>query len=213
TGMSEEAATKVIKDYLTGKAEMFYRREVVRSREQWSLKDIYLGLFDYCFPDNYKNSLRDNLLSFQQRGLNFIDFVRELENLADKFPDIGHRQRVNILWKGAHRYICAEWTKHDYNPESTRWDKLVARGKQYETANQLYRQGDTYPRNEKFMNQGYVKPIMKEKLKPGIETRIKSGGRIARSEKLSQNNGPKLTKEEVNQLRAEGRCFNCKKET
>ena len=132
--LDEEWAVRLVSKFLTGKASTFYMRHVAHHRKRWTMKLLYEGLFDYCFPPNYKSNLRERLMNYEQRSLFFVDFAREVESLASKFPDISKRQQVFIIWKGAAKYIRLKWIDHGMSPEDAHWSKLVRWASKFEAA-------------------------------------------------------------------------------
>ncbi|KIJ48105.1 hypothetical protein M422DRAFT_248285 [Sphaerobolus stellatus SS14] len=130
--LEDKWAVRLVANFLSGKASTFYMRHVAPNHSRWTLKELYLGLFDYCFPPDYKADLRDKLEGFQPRELSFIGFAREVENLASKFPDITKCQRTRILWKGAVKYLRLKWMDRGYSAENVKWSCLVKLGAKYE---------------------------------------------------------------------------------
>ncbi|TBU54578.1 hypothetical protein BD310DRAFT_980233 [Dichomitus squalens] len=52
---------KTMMNYLGGKAAKFFMNHVAPERNKWSKQDVYDGLFDYCFPEDFKRVLRAKL--------------------------------------------------------------------------------------------------------------------------------------------------------
>jgi hypothetical protein len=41
-------------------------QHVATRQEQWTVKDVYVTLFDYCFPADFKQQLRMHLMNTHQ---------------------------------------------------------------------------------------------------------------------------------------------------
>ncbi|HEV7736302.1 MAG TPA: hypothetical protein VGO47_02875 [Chlamydiales bacterium] len=142
----------------------------------------------------------------------FTDYARAVESLAKKFPDIKKRQVVNILWEGTNSYIRTKWIDKGCDPEVIKWDKLVEYGLQYEQS-EIQRKKEelrSVPVHTKKENRVAPRPPMASTSRHACETVNKITGEKGR--KPPSRDKGHLNREEVEQLRAEGRCFNCKKE-
>ena len=42
-----------LQNYMEGKAFSFYSTKVAHNPRKWDLKSFFIGLFDYCFPNNF----------------------------------------------------------------------------------------------------------------------------------------------------------------
>ncbi|KAJ3479152.1 hypothetical protein NLI96_g9270 [Meripilus lineatus] len=193
------------------------------------MRGLYDALFNYCFPTDFKEELRDKLESATQGESKIQDFVRELETLAERFEDVTDMQIVKIFWKGMHQYLRLYLIQKGFNPETTKLSKLVKHASRRERAQEVKKKeerefkgkltGRTWGR---FQNRttGPENPIAPE---PGL----KKNGQVPKLGNTPKNtnqqgtapnqkqNPPKerknlLSKEERDRLRAEGRCFSCK---
>lgn len=217
-GLDNKWAVKLMINFLSDKASTFYMKHIALRQHRWSVQQVYEGLFDYCFPPDYKLELRKRLMTAYQGRKPVRDFARDIEALTKRFPDIPKRQRIQILWDGVQQYIRLEWVKAGYSPESTTWTKLVTRAARYEAAEQLrikeiHRNsngGRTFdpPQHLNLLQKGTTSPN-KTETKVSSKKENESGSRDKVAPKKHRN---PLTREELNQLRAEGRCFNCKQE-
>ncbi|KIJ55915.1 hypothetical protein M422DRAFT_239077 [Sphaerobolus stellatus SS14] len=217
-------------NFLSGKAATFYMRHVALNKHQWTRKQVYDGLFNYCFPHDFKIELRQKLTNYYQGRMLFIDFAREVENLAGKFPDVSKWQRIQIIWRGAQQYLRLKWLEHGLNPEKVKWRELIAWGTNIEAA-QLQKERELRkPRNggcdSLFRNtkpRYDRQPGSSQPFKSGSSTPNRSSNQWTSSEVKAERNdfknrsgrrdeGKRLTRQEMNELRAEGRCFNCRKE-
>ncbi|KAI0045057.1 hypothetical protein FA95DRAFT_1458585, partial [Auriscalpium vulgare] len=132
--LDDELAVKLMVNFMSGKASRFFMKYVAMRRDEWTVKLIFKALFDYCFPPDFKRTLREKLMSSVQGKSEVRDFVRDLESLATRFPDVTHMQLVQIFWKGVHQYIRLHLIKKGLNPESTPLPKLVKHAARCEDA-------------------------------------------------------------------------------
>ena len=56
--LSDEIAITMLNKYVTDKAGVFYMKYVAGKAKRWTLTDLFEGLFDYCFPKDFKSNLR-----------------------------------------------------------------------------------------------------------------------------------------------------------
>lgn len=153
----------------------------------------------------------------------FRDFARDVQTLAKCFPDVNKCQQVQIIWDGALQYIRLEWMKVSCSPESTSLQELIKRAIHFEAAvliqckeNSSY----TVSRVNTVFNQ-----VMPLRLTPNVRMQrnnsfvqgksitLSTSGNSFNNNKsmvLVINNRKRLTKTELNELCAQGKCFNCK---
>ncbi|PIL28087.1 transcription factor [Ganoderma sinense ZZ0214-1] len=121
-------------NYVSSKASRFFMDHVANSSSEWSLENVYDGLFDYCFPDDFKAMLRRRLMTAQQGSSRVRDYVREIEHLASRFRDITEFQLVQIFWQGLNGYLQVKLIEKGLGPETTALDRLVKHAVQKEKA-------------------------------------------------------------------------------
>lgn len=107
---------------------------VATRRRDWTLRLIYEGLFDYCFPEDFKRQLRWKLMHATQGNRKVRDFVRELERLAERFPDVNHQHLVEIFWQGLESYLQFALLEKGLDPESSTLELLVEQAARSEKA-------------------------------------------------------------------------------
>ena len=116
---------KTMTYYITGKASQFFMNHVARSKFTWTLDNVYDGLFDYCFPEDFKTMLRDRLEFATQGRAHVRDYVRDIEQLAARFSNVSEFQLVQIFWHGLNPYLKVGLIEKGHGPETTQLDKLV----------------------------------------------------------------------------------------
>ena len=58
----EWIAITMLNKYVSSKASVFYMKYVVGKEKCWTLTTIFEGLFEYCFPKDFKSVLRRRLM-------------------------------------------------------------------------------------------------------------------------------------------------------
>ncbi|TFK80650.1 hypothetical protein K466DRAFT_466750, partial [Polyporus arcularius HHB13444] len=123
--LSDRLMLKLVVQFMSNKPSKFFMCHVATRQEEWTMKDLYEALFDYCFPSDYKCRLRARLEAATQGRSRVRDFVHEIQQLAVHFPDVSNFQLIQIFWKGAHPYIRVHLIKKGLNPEKMKLDWLV----------------------------------------------------------------------------------------
>ncbi|KAI0371577.1 hypothetical protein BV20DRAFT_941789, partial [Pilatotrama ljubarskyi] len=123
--LSDRIILKLMVQFMTGEPGRFFMRHVSTRQSEWTVKRLYEALFDYCFPTDYKARLRARLERSYQGKSRVCDFVRDIQQLAARFPDVTDFQLVQIFWKGLNTYLRVYLIEKGLNPEKTKLDKLV----------------------------------------------------------------------------------------
>ncbi|EPS99935.1 hypothetical protein FOMPIDRAFT_1050268 [Fomitopsis schrenkii] len=194
--LDDRVSLKIVVNFMSDRASSFFMQHVAMDQRSWNMQLLYKGLFDYCFPPDYKERLRQRLQSSKQ----------------------GKNQKE----KGC-------------SPERTPLDKMVKYAKRREDAYFLKQQEDRLFEGRvpgrtwgRFRNrvdgpQSYTpKEAGSSTRRSGVEVKgINLGKRNnnqARSSRAppyassypKDKRPPKLSREERDRLRAEGKCFECK---
>ena len=104
---NEKIVITLLNKYVTGRASIFYMKYVADKERRWTLKAIFEGLFDYCFPKDFKMNLRRKMMNATQGKTRVTEFVRDIEIMADRFPDVNERGIIKIFWNGMNQSIRA----------------------------------------------------------------------------------------------------------
>lgn len=91
--------------YLTDKAYDFYMQKVANDEERWTLTQFYEGLFNYCFPVDYRMQLRKTLARCHQNDRSVTEYVHELQELFNMIGDIPEHEQVLKFWNGSRPII------------------------------------------------------------------------------------------------------------
>ncbi|KAJ3475586.1 hypothetical protein NLI96_g11742 [Meripilus lineatus] len=109
-GIDDKLALRVVKPFMSGQAAKFFMKHVATEVHKWTMKKLYAALFNYCFPTDFKEMLREQLMGAQQGTSKVRDFIRDLETLAARFADITDMQLTQIFWGGIHQYLREDYT-------------------------------------------------------------------------------------------------------
>ncbi|EJF55511.1 hypothetical protein DICSQDRAFT_18482, partial [Dichomitus squalens LYAD-421 SS1] len=101
----------VVSRFLGGRAHEFYVNTVSRNSKAYQFKDILVGLFNYCFPINFRQKMREKLRNTRQNGRPIQTYAYELENLFLILGMDRNEERVDAFWFGLDKYIQGELWK------------------------------------------------------------------------------------------------------
>lgn len=78
-GLNDWLILKLIVQFLSDKPSQCYMRHVATHQKDWTVKQLYAVLFDYCFPIDYKAHSWCHLESTTQGKTRVHDFVHEVQ--------------------------------------------------------------------------------------------------------------------------------------
>lgn len=69
---------------------------------KWTLKKMFIGLFNYCFPTDYRLQMQEKMNRCRQRDHAVHEYVHELETLFLLVGQVSrHKKRDKLrLWAG-----------------------------------------------------------------------------------------------------------------
>ena len=101
----------VVARFLRGRAHEFYVNTISRNPRAYRFKDILVGLFNYCFPMNFHQKMREKLRNTRQHGRSIQSYSYEMENLFLILGMDRNEERVDAFWFGLDKYIQSELWK------------------------------------------------------------------------------------------------------
>ena len=232
--LSDEFVITLLNKYVTDKAGVFYMKYVARKVRQWTLTDVFEGLFDYCFPKDFKSTLRRRLMTANQGRTRVSEFIRDIELMAGRFPDVNKRSIIEIFWWGIRPALRVEVIKMGANPERSSLDTIVDCAIRAEDSileaelaqkKETVKEGRTWGR---FANRSSGPRPYRPSREDGHQARGEGRERVranavtpqpragpsrteGRHAKRAQR-GKKISREKRDQLRAEGKCFQCEQQ-
>lgn len=90
----------------------------------WTLREFFEQMFNYCFPINYRMAQRQKLKKCFQNEKTVSEYVYELEELFNMIGIVDDREKVIKLWNGLHSSIQRALWRDGYNPEISDWDDV-----------------------------------------------------------------------------------------
>ncbi|KAJ7436298.1 hypothetical protein B0H11DRAFT_2256294 [Mycena galericulata] len=218
--------------YLGGRALQWYMRVVAKNAKKWRLNKFLEALFNHCFPVDFRSIQRKKFHAFQQRTHSIKEYRTDLEVLADSIGDITTRGLVVQFWDGANYEMRRRWAGDGFDPETSNLDELEAAAVIYEHAIKVEKaqkpdnadgskkDKDDEPRNGKGQKskknprgprqEGGNKDTGPKKVQNDAGGGQSSGGNKDNSKaKNGGNKSHKLSKEQMNEYRAQGKCFTC----
>lgn len=116
-----------VANFLNGRAYDFYANTVAENPRQWTkLRDFFIGLFNYCFPMDFRLQIRAKLDKFHQYEKTVRDYahgLRSLLRLAGHSVD--DQESVMRLWNGLNRSIQESLWDHKLSPLVNTWDEVL----------------------------------------------------------------------------------------
>jgi hypothetical protein len=135
----DPTALKILVKYVTGQAGEFFMNFIAGNEDAWTLKAMYEALFDYCFPSDFKDRLRARLTNSVQGKRRIREFIRDIEKLAARFPDVNERAVIQTFWNGMHQSTRLRLIEWEISPEHTPLEKIVRRAVAIERSEETYR--------------------------------------------------------------------------
>lgn len=225
-GLSSPEQVRHVQSLLTGKAARFYMLNVARRPSEWTMPRFSKELFAYCFPRNFLEIIRNNFDKIKQNKLPFLDFVREIEKMANRVSDVSEHQKCQRLFNGANGYLRIGWRQRGMNAENSLFEDLQDSGLDIEsTAMQMVYEGrrtrtshqrifdylGDCPSIEKVTNTTRTRiDELSDNYDSDLPDQAGNSENEFQTRKLHGRGNPRLTHGEIDKLMATGACFLCK---
>jgi hypothetical protein len=119
--------------YLTGKARNFYDQKVAKDKRPWTLSDFFWGLFNFCFPVNFREKQRTALNKCIQNETSVAEHVSKWEQIFNMIGLEDNQEKVVMLWRSFRADIRREMYRDKLDPEVSSWDDVVTGAEHAET--------------------------------------------------------------------------------
>ncbi|KAI0922311.1 hypothetical protein AcV7_005875 [Taiwanofungus camphoratus] len=119
---SRQATT--VSHFLTGTAYEFFVTSVSAEPAAWDLQKLFIELFNYCFPVDFRMKMRERLRRCYQREKTVREYIHELENLFLMAGVWSDQERVDRLWSGLNIYIQKGLWKEKLTPTHSSWAEV-----------------------------------------------------------------------------------------
>ena len=123
--MNKSMVASTVSRFLKDKAYDYYATTVARNPAKWSMKDVFMGLFDYCFSLNFRLLQKKKLKYLRQGDRTIREYVYELEDLLMMAEIFSEEDQVGYLWDGFTLNIQAELWRKKLNPIVSKWDEIL----------------------------------------------------------------------------------------
>jgi hypothetical protein len=223
-------ALRLLVSYVSGEAGEFFMNFVANNERSWTINTMYEALFDYCFPMDFKDRLRARLTHSIQGKRRIRDFVRDVERLAARFPDVNERAVIQTVWNGMRQSIRLRLIEWGISAENTPLARIVRKAMDIEASEETYRReakNNQPGPPERSWGRFANRTGGPQRWKPsgegeGSESRPKSDRVRANAvspqhsneqgrpqERGHQKRGRRISRAKRDQLRAAGKCFQC----
>jgi len=133
-GLTKDERVDRLSHYLVGRAYHYYTREVSLKSKKPSLSSFFKGLFNHCFPVNFRNKQCQKLDNFAQGNKSVRDYASELTELFTIVGTPGEREQVTKLWYGFCKSIQKALYATKLNPETSQWKEVIREVEYHELA-------------------------------------------------------------------------------
>ena len=91
---------KILAHYLDGKAYNFYMQKVATDDpSNWTLHKLFMELFNFCFPVDYRQRVQLKLENYYQQGNQPVsEYVHELEEMFSMVGAMPADMKTVKLW-------------------------------------------------------------------------------------------------------------------
>ncbi|KAF8596072.1 hypothetical protein BDV93DRAFT_455596, partial [Ceratobasidium sp. AG-I] len=123
TKLSGRMRVRNVSRFLDDKASVWYMSNIAPNINSYDMTRVYQGLFNYCFPLDFKESLCRKYMQKRQNDQSVQDYFAE-GDLMHRRLKVTDEQHVQRMWDGAARYIKVEWVIKGILPENTTIEEL-----------------------------------------------------------------------------------------
>ncbi|KAF8752463.1 hypothetical protein RHS01_07674 [Rhizoctonia solani] len=225
TRLSDSKAVLTVSRFLDDKAASWYMLNVAPDPGSYSMESIYVGLYDYCFPPDFKDDMRKLYNEKKQGDSGVQDYFAELARLRRRLREVTDHQHVLRVWDGAAQYIKVGWALKGMRPEATTCETLretaldIERAHKYKRSIEKSGNDKSGSRRNRSRSPSRKHDRASNYKNPGDN---RSGGNrgdnkgtgytvTAKGRDGQENQRRKLTDEKKAELRAAGLCFECER--
>src|SRR6201996_4306987 len=217
--------------YLGGKASDFYNQVVVRDEESYTLETFFKELFDFCFPQDFRNKQRKRLNRCYQTDKTVAEHVAEFAQIYDTIGALEGQEKIVKLWNSFRANIQQEMYRKELDPEVSSWEEVVNSAKRAEVLLNLkpHEDSSSSTSEDEESRKRTLKSWKKDSRHASdrLEQVDESGGHIelkqptdavrASSVDVGTNNANthserKMSAERRNEFLAKGLCFKCEEQ-
>ncbi|KAJ7617319.1 hypothetical protein FB45DRAFT_1104674 [Roridomyces roridus] len=112
--------------HLKGHALQFYNSKVENDENSWTLSDFFWGLFNFCFPVNFREKQRTRLTQCVQGTKSVLSHKAEWEHIYNTIGHEANQEKVVMFWRSLNADIRKEMFRDKLDPESSSWAEVAA---------------------------------------------------------------------------------------
>lgn len=210
----------ILSHYLSGKARDFYVQEVSRKLKKWNLEKFFKGLFNHCFPADFKSQQRMVLNKTFQNEKTIRAYTFELKELFSVIGDIPKETKARHFFDGLRKEFQTDLIKSGYNKEFSTLHEMMKRCEITESALNLEKRYENrdikglsnrkpFPKKEGRWT-GQSKPnTERERPGPSTEGENKKNPKSDPRREEKGNKRTYLSAADKSDYRAAGKCFKC----
>ncbi|PPQ81287.1 hypothetical protein CVT26_015177 [Gymnopilus dilepis] len=196
---------RVIKcaDYLTGKAYRWHSSVVSFDLGKYdTLQALFVGLFNYCFPPNFRMKERQKLENFTQGKYTVAEYAADLNIKFQMIGGYTPPQRIYKLWNGLRTELQSALWREGLDYERSSWDDIIRVATRHEIAEQIETGQKSAQRKEQQgqgkSDQGGKKPYFNNNNKGNSSSSQKGGPEQEKKPSGNKNNNFKDNKRSEN---------------
>ncbi|KAF9248149.1 hypothetical protein L218DRAFT_811471, partial [Marasmius fiardii PR-910] len=101
-----------------------FLNKVAWNHEKWSLNKYFRGLFNYCFPIDFRSQQRERIKCCYQNERRVAKYVNELKTLFKLVGTYSKCDHIIKLWEGFDPQIHWELGRDKLNKEVDKWGHI-----------------------------------------------------------------------------------------
>jgi hypothetical protein len=90
----------------------------------WTLQDFFWGLYEFCFPPDFRMKQRQQMENCFQGEKTVTDHISELEELYSMIGLVDDQEKVVKLWRSLRGDIHRKMYRASLDPEVSSWDQV-----------------------------------------------------------------------------------------
>ncbi|CAK5277103.1 unnamed protein product [Mycena citricolor] len=113
--------------FMSGRAREFYNSRVENDEHTWTLSDFFWGLFNFCFPVNFREKQRSKLNVCKQDDKSVLVHKAKWEQIFNTIGLEANQEKVVMFCRSLKTSICKEMFRANLDPEMSTWDEVTRR--------------------------------------------------------------------------------------
>jgi hypothetical protein len=103
--LSTQQGIELSGKYCGGRAYKFFERDILNARKKYLLAEYFEAMFVYLFPATFRMDQRDAFDACTQCDLSALDFLRQLQDIADTVGDLDENDIILGFWRRCRSYL------------------------------------------------------------------------------------------------------------